>query len=167
MSRIALIAFSLPVIFGLDGVAPIYGHAPTAESLWKQVLELSLVHTDDARARIEHLQEVAPEQVRKLAEMVLAEWPLDRRDKSLSQPRRVWGPNLEVAGRKAKSPIVIIIGDVSPDGLFEHLTFKVTSGNETLDKICLEAGRRTRFRPALADGRYVTRQTAITFHLEI
>jgi protein TonB len=57
------------------------------------------------------------------------------------------------AWRRRESGTVLVRVDVGPDGVPTSTSLVQSSGSRTLDKAALDAVRRWRFQPALADGR--------------
>lgn len=169
LSRVAglLLCFG-PLVFlgGCDRVVQV--ESSPADSPWSNVLKLALVRTPAAKANIEGiLREADSEAVETLAKIVLEEWKLPLGDPLLSQARPVWAPAVDVTGQKVKRPVVVIVGDVTPEGGFEKLKVKMASGNKQVDRLCLAAAKKARFRPATEQSRYVTSTAALTFHFHL
>lgn len=160
---VAVAGCLLPAVLGSAG------HGGTKErevDAWAQALRLGSNHSPAARAALADLAETAEEgPVRRLAEVILEEWSLPCEDRKLRSPRQVWAPEIKIQGEEVKSPMVVIVGEVLPNGSFLPREFKVRSGNKRVDAQCRAASRASRFRPALSCKGYVSGPAVISFHL--
>ena len=144
---------------------------PEMEALWHRLLALSLEHTTEAKEDIVRVGEEAPEpEIRKLAEVLLEEWDLDRASSRLQRPALLEKPEINWPGEKEVKdypPIFILRIAVNADGLVEDIKLSKGSKGEVFERIVDEL-RLARFRPALVEGKYVPRELdlLVSFHLD-
>lgn len=142
------------------------------EQAWELLLEAAVAGDDVARKEVERARlEGEHESIRKLAELLLIEWHLDRSDYRFRTPRLVWLPAIDFEklppyAHEVSAPAVVVTGCVSQTGRFEEVDLVKSSGSALIDQAALDNAARAVFRPARPEGSYTRSRAAITVHVD-
>ena len=143
--------------------------APETEpsQLWLDLLQAGLEKTVVGKALVEEIAERPPAELEgALAKVLLEEWDLPLAAEELEQPRVIAAPEpdySDLIGRvQLKSAVAAAAGQVSPTGTVENVELKIGTGVEEIDRRCLEAFSRWRYRPARSECGNVKSTVAVT-----
>lgn len=142
------------------------------EQEWIVLLEDAVSGDEDARDRIERARvEGGHEAIRKLADLLRAEWDLSDSDDRFETAALVWLPEVDFASLppyalEVSSPRVVISGSVAPTGALEKVELVKSSGSALIDQAALDSAGKALFRPARQGQVYTASRAAITVHVD-
>ena len=142
------------------------------EQAWVDLLDDAVSGDEEARDRIERARaEGGHEAIRKLADLLRAEWDLPHSDERFETAALVWLPDIDFAALppyalEVSSPRVVISGSVTPTGSLQEVELVKSSGSALIDQAALDSAGKALFRPARQELVYTASRAAITVHVD-
>jgi hypothetical protein len=140
------------------------------ESSWRELLNLSLEHTAEAKATVsEWAERRKGDVIGRLAALLLEEWELEPCDAKRGVPRLVRQPEIDREGIDTAGgypPLFPVRVKVDAAGAVVEVVPMKPGEPGAWGKRVLSAFRQARFRPALEEGSYVPGeiQLLVSFH---
>jgi hypothetical protein len=139
---------------------------------WSLLLDSFETHTEDSKARIQAaMLDSRDERIRSLAEWLLGEWDLAAARDVLSEPAKVFRPDLapeDAPSGQRFTTYVAMVAVISRIGVPENVeVLKNSSGDMDVEAVAVASFERSLFRPAFRDGRFVEREYLMLFRFDV